>query len=140
MDFQFKPNKKYTIVKIGEMAVCYRMEIIALEVDLSTGRALGRPKGKKKPLYLPAPEQLEKQLLFEGHDLPFVLDSETGVFCGSATFNFRTDDPEALRDFLESKCLNPSISTFEKIYWIPTAASERPQEGQKLFEKPSLIF
>ena len=141
MDFQFKPTKKYTIVKIAELAVCFRLEFIALEVDNSTGRTLARPKGKRKTLFLPPPEQFENQLIFEGHDLPFILDSETLRFSGNAYFNFVTDDPQTLREYLESKCLNPSPEKFAKIHYTSTIRdTPGDMPDSVLFEKPSSIF
>jgi hypothetical protein len=117
MSIPFKINAKYTLVTISGMAITIRNEITIPGLDDRGGRHTYRHKGKKKEFYLPKPEDLDKQLVFEGHGLSFTVDSETNRFAGNAHFNFVTDIPEELKTFIEQKCLNPSPANFRKILY-----------------------
>jgi hypothetical protein len=121
MDIVFKIKGKYTIVAVSGMAITIRNEIV-ITATLSNDKE-NRPRfayvnrGKRKEFVLPAGNDLEKHLLFEGHDLPFTVDSETNRFCGDGNLNFVTDKPEDLKSFLQKHCLNPSPAKFKKIFF-----------------------
>lgn len=120
MNIEFKINSPYTLVSISEwLAHTQRTEIIITRREESSGRYVFKKKGKRKEFYLPKPESLQEQLIFAGHNLPFVIDSETNRFIGNAQFNFVTEKPQELKAFIEQHCLNPSASNFSKILYRP---------------------
>jgi hypothetical protein len=125
----FEPGHKYTLITMGALST--RKEIIITRQDQDK-RFVYREKGSKKEFYLPDISKLQQKLIFAGHDIPIVLDSETDAFMVDANCNFVTDDPAALRALLESTCLtslsdkkdciqyrhpnNPSDSAYEFLY------------------------
>jgi hypothetical protein len=124
MDIEFQIKGNYTLVGISGMAVTIRSEIIitaALPKDRKNRQRYSyKHKYKAKEFFLPAGDDLEKHLIFEGHDLPFTVDSETDRFCGDANFNFVTDKPRELKTFIVSYCLNPSPAKFNKVFYTGT--------------------
>lgn len=127
MNIKFEIDGKYTLVAISEgLAHSIRHEIVITGFndgcDRFTFKENGR--GKRREFFLPGAEKLDQQLVFEGHFLPFVLDSETDSFCGNAMFNFVTDDPAELRLFIKQYCLNPSPTTFGKCLYSPGNKSD----------------
>jgi hypothetical protein len=81
-----------------------------------------RIAGCKEMLY--AGEDNKNLLIFEGHRLPFVLDSERNVRSARSGFNFLTDDPKSLRLLIREKCLNLGLD--RPIYY-----SSLPGSGAK---------
>jgi hypothetical protein len=142
MNLQFKTDHKYTLIAIsGWLAHTVRNEIIIIGFDERQKRHTFRHRRKKKAFYLPIDADIDDQLVFEGHELSFVLDTETNRFAGNAAFNFVTDEPDLLRAFIEEKCLNPTPEKFNKILFTftkrdgPADLTETP-----LFKTPSNIF
>lgn len=121
-----KINHPYTIVCISEMlAITQRMEITITGYDNQKQRYTYKPKSKRKEYYLYPAYRLEEHLIFEGHGLPFVLDSEENDrFLGNACFNFLTDNPADLREFLKKNCLTPLEGKQEKILYTTGKGSE----------------
>jgi len=115
------------MVYISEtVAITRRNEIIITGLDKKRGQYLYKLKGSRKIYYLPKPEELQRRMFFSGHNLPFVIDSETDRFIGNAQINFVTDNPDALREFIKTNCLNPSQETFNNIFY--SSLDKRPSE------------
>ena|SRR5579872_3350426 len=123
MQPQLIVSKKYTLIYISAAAITFRKEITIARFDESTGRHVAKEKGKRTPYYLPAADKLQDYLVFEGHNLPLVIDSDTDRFTGNAQFNFVTDNPAGLKAFIEMKCLNPSPDKFARILYTGTDRS-----------------
>lgn len=115
MNIDFKNNGQYTLVTVNVM--CSRKEITILGTDPISGRKMYKEgKGRKKLLM---PLNFENILVFEGHSLPFLLDSETNRFIMDCHFHFLTDNAQELREFISSNCLNPDEYKFSRIYFSP---------------------
>ena len=116
MNIPFKIGGKYTIVKISDaLAHTMKAEIQIVGFDQELGQHIYTFKGKRKRFLIGKERELDKQLVFEGHALPILVDSDTDRFMGNGRFNFVTDDPAGLKAFIEKNCLNPSPEKFEKI-------------------------
>jgi hypothetical protein len=81
--------------------------------------AVVRQKGKRKEFYLDVGGD---DLVFDGWDVPFVVDGEAGgVICGNASFNL-VGDVEAIRQCVESRGVFPiSDAAKAKILVSPAA-------------------
>jgi hypothetical protein len=117
----FKMHTEYTIVSVSKwMAHTTRSEVTITGYDTVFKRCLCRRNGTRKQFLVDPDRELARQLIFAGHRLPFLLDSETGSFIGNALFNFVTDQPAELRSFILRNCLNPSEENFRKILYSPS--------------------
>ncbi|MBT2561328.1 hypothetical protein J7E50_10840 [Pedobacter sp. ISL-68] len=115
---EFKTGSRYTIIKISEwLATTEKDEIIISGFLPSRQQYYFKHKRSKKEWLLPK-EDL-KWLVFEGHNLPLRLDSETNRYMGNACINFVSDNPEELRGYIEKHCINTDRSLFSKIYITP---------------------
>jgi hypothetical protein len=85
-----------------------------------------REKGHRQIVYLPCEGEIEDYLILEGHDLPFLLDTETAFSLYNGCFNFIADSPDNLRQFIRQYCLNPSFLNFIRVLYYP---SERTVYG-----------
>ncbi len=118
LPIELKIKSAYTMIFISEsLATTTKDEIIITGLDEKRQRYIFKRRGSRKEYYLPPTEQLQERLFFEGHNLPLMVDTETNRFSGNACFNFVTDYPQILREFIKTKCLNPSPVTFEKILY-----------------------
>ena len=104
MEFKFEVNQKYTVVADGERNATIRSEIVIRRFDVNKQRYIFRIKGQRKEYYIPS--DIDKHLLFKGHGLPFLVDTETIYYANSVGFVFVTDDPAPLKAFIETNCLN----------------------------------
>jgi hypothetical protein len=129
-EIKFNIKSKYTLIRIGGMAVTLKDEVII--TGFVNGQYTFKRPGKRKEYIVPSSHHLEEYMVFSGHDLPVKIDSESGRFVGNARFNFLSDKPEELRAFLQTNCLNPSPRNFEKaLYWPVDGTGE---EGIPLFK------
>lgn len=137
MNFEFSKNQKYTLVAIGGGAFTSRSEMQTLEMDPASGRMICKVGRKRKRYY--APSDLKDILVFQGHGLPFILDSETSSFVGNAQFNFVTDDPKGLKEFISEKCLNRTEQSFSNILvWGTDRSNIDLQTSNPLFDAEEL--
>ncbi len=131
MNIPFKVNEKYTLITVTDfLAITSKSEIIVTR-SLPDKRWAFRYRGKRKEYYFP--RDLKHTLLFEGHNLPLLVDSETSRWFGNAKFNFVTDQPEKLKAFIVQNCLNPDP---EKLGMIRVTRADRYtvyDNGQPLF-------
>lgn len=130
MNIQLKVNQKYTCIRISGFATCVKYEIIITGIA-SNGSYICKNKGKRKEYYFNG--DLRDMLLFEGHGLPLLVDSETNRFFGNAKLNFVTDEPEKLRTYIGQNCLNPDLEVLHKIRVTPTDRNKVDGEGVPLF-------
>lgn len=102
MNVDFKDKGQYTIVTVH--VICTRKEITIHGTDPTSGCKMYKEgKGRKKLLM---PLNFENILVFEGHSLPFLLNSETNRFVMDGHFHFLTDNAQELREFISNRCLN----------------------------------
>ena len=113
MNIPFKANGKYTLVTIARMAVTIRTEITIVSIDQESGKVMFKRKGERN-LY-PLDHDMAKTLVFDGHNLPFKLGSETGNFRSVSGFDFRGENPEELKTLITEKCLNSDAEKLGKI-------------------------
>jgi hypothetical protein len=117
MNMTFEIDGKYTLVFIWRMAITIRNEIVVTNIEEAPQRYKFKNRGKMEVFLLPAEDDLQKHLIFEGHDLPFTVDSEADRVSGNALFNFVTDEPDDLKLLIKKYCLNPSLSLFARIFY-----------------------
>jgi len=119
MNIQFKKVPgDYTWITISDwLAITERNEITITGFQQKEQQYTFRKKGSKKEYRFPLTDW--KCLLFEGHNLPLLIDSETNSYMGNACFNFITDKPEELKQFISMNCINPDAETFTHIMFTP---------------------
>lgn len=126
MNTQLEIGKQYTFIYITGMATTGRHELTITGKN-PDGRFTYKLKGKRKEFLLPTDSTLHKDyLIFKGHSLSYVLDSDSNRFYGNARFNFVTTTPQLLREDLEKNCLNPSPEKWAKIMYT-TGQGDDPQ-------------
>jgi len=102
---ELKTGEKYTMIGISEfMAHTYRRELTIK--GKNNDRYIFSEKGKRKQFLFP--EKLKDIAIFEGWDLPFKVDSDTGSFCGNALVNM-VGDEKVIKDYFDNKQLNPDF-------------------------------
>lgn len=119
MNIQFKKVPgDYTWITISDwLAITERDEITITGFLQKEQQYTYRYKGSKKEYIFPLLDW--KCLLFEGHNLPLLIDSETNRYMGNACFNFITDKPKELKQFIAVDCINPDPETFADIMVTP---------------------
>ena len=108
-----KPKTRLTLVSLNGIAMSVKAEIEVGEDyhETSTFKA----RGKRKIYKL----RIDKgDLVFEGWDLPIKLDTETNTCRGNACYNFVTNEPEKLKEFIKTKNLNDEFYNYAHILWI----------------------
>jgi hypothetical protein len=149
----FTEGQKLTIIAISEMMAHTTRSEIKLVSVLPEPERVGYQnaklrvggfvnKGKRKPYYL---DLRADTLVFEGWDLPIIVDSElpakpstSGMmvsgFSGNACFNL-CGDPAVIRDFVDNRNLNPIFNPNEraKIIHAGSLAEHLPGEGELLY-------
>jgi len=135
MNFEFKKNQKYTL--ISSNVFTSRDEIQTLDCDPITGRIIFK-RGRERKRYL-VPADLSNRLIFNGHQVNLLLDSETGKCVGNCRFNFVSDDVPSLKAFLIEHCLNKTYSNFKQVLVRRSAQSgvDFPDE-EPLFNEEEL--
>jgi len=123
-----KIGNKLTIFEIGFIASTVKREI---EITRKMNeRLVFRIKGKRKEFYLP---DLTKCLVFVGHNLPIISDSEIErssgnvVFAGNACINVGSRDGGAIdiiKQFILDNALSPSNEILSKIVFVDRDDSE----------------
>jgi|GEM_PF-2237032 len=131
MEIQFESNEKYTWIGVSDfMATTFKREIIIMHSN-DAGRWIFKHKGKRKEYFFP--KDTKDMLIFKGHNLPFIVDSETDRFFGNAKLNFVTDDPLKLKAHIKEYCINPDLATFSSIRVTPTDRNKVDGEGEALY-------
>jgi hypothetical protein len=133
MKKQLQTGHAYTLVTITWMATTLRMEIFVTGHNPRINTYFYRKSGNGKINTL-TQRDLDQALVFEGHNIPFTLDTETDRFSGNAQYNFVTEDPITLKAFIQQHCLNPCRDNFDKILYQPPAQiCTVDTEGMSLF-------
>ena len=118
METQLKENTKYTVINIPDwIPITQKEEIIIVRYSDLNQRYIYRCKGQKKEFLLPF--DAYEWLFFEGHDLPLKLDSETYRYLANAAFNFVSDNPVQLKQYILNNCINPDPNLLKKILVTP---------------------
>lgn len=86
------------------------------------------PKGYS--IVIPPERDLHEWLIFEGHELPLVVNS-MAIFDQFHPFRFVTTTPDELRSFIAQNCLNPSVQAFAGISY--TYMENSPCRAMPLF-------
>lgn len=136
--FRFKTQGLYTIV-YNELSRTFLMEIAITRKDdyrpqykitrLFKGIDVIIPP-KNHRFGIPAQRQLQNWLIFEGHDLPILINA-TPILDEFHPFRFITNNPDELRAFIAQNCLNPSIAGFASISY--SSQKESQSRGTTLF-------
>lgn len=108
----FSPGQKVTIIGIGGLAMTYRRQVIVQSV-VDEPQPMGRDSKrygtykeprKRKAYYLDIGRE---SLVFDGHDKPFLIDSEAfSRFCGNALLNL-VGEPEEIKRLIDTETLLP---------------------------------
>lgn len=131
MNVQLKENGKYTLITVSDFLATTTKREIIITHSVPNGKWVFKHKGERKKFYFP--QDLRYTLVFGGHDLPVLVDTETSRFTGNALFNFVTDEPDKLKSFIVQHCLNPDPEKFHKIRVTPTDRSAVDGDGTPLF-------
>lgn len=140
MKLQLKAGDKITMIQIGGMAMTRKSEITITGFDEAKQRYTYKEGRKRKEYYLP--EKLNEVMLFKGHGLPLLVDTETNKWSGNACFNFilannieRTDTPmsivsastpEQLAEYIKGHQINDEFNGYGEILY--TTPDDRDTE------------
>ena len=114
MNYKLEINKSYTLVAVVDK-ITVKVEVII--TDYTNGKYSA--KRRDWPIPEDVPADLAKVLVFAGHNLPLLIDSQTFVFNPNGKFNFITSDREGLKAYLLHNCLNLDNRKRAKIYTSP---------------------
>jgi hypothetical protein len=133
MNFQFKNRQKYTL--INNNVFTSRSEIDTLETDPVTGRTIFK-RGRERKRFL-VPVDVSEKLVFEGHKLDFLLDSETNLCVGNCRVSFFYVFITTHNAILNVKCLNKSYSNFKMILVgsAKRSSDDLPDDGSLFSEE-----
>ena len=109
----FKPKTRLTLISFNGIAMSVKTEIQVGEDYHETNTFKERGKRKMFKLRIDTSD-----LVFEGWDLPIKLDTETNICRGNACYNFVTNEPEKLKEFINTKNLNDEFKNHAHILWI----------------------
>lgn len=137
MSIQFKLKEKYTLVHIIVKGGYFRQEIVITSRTLDN-RFTYKIKGKRKEQFIPVEEELDKMLVFQGHNLPFVLNTERNRFLLSTKLIFISDNPDVLRNFVNENCLNPSPLKWANI--LVAKMDESDEKAMPLYEYECSLY
>ena len=134
---ELKIGGKYTTFEISEfMAHTIQRQIVIK--DQIDGKYTFSEKGKRKQYYL----KVEKDIaFFEGHELPFMADSETGSFVGHARINL-IGDAATIKDYFDNKQLNLAFDSKEKVIAIKRSDSKEayyPDNQKETIVYPEVV-
>lgn len=132
---QLNKGASYTFIALNGFAATSKTELIITGFDESRRRYTFKMKGKRKEFYLAG--DLSEQMIFEGHDLPMKVDTETNKWAGNACFNFVTDTPDELRPFLKSKNINPLFKNWGSVTFLKV---DHDFEYQMLFPEDAAEY
>jgi len=110
---ELKINGEYTTFEISEFMAHTVQRKIVIKGKLE-GKFVFAEKGKRKQYYLRCGKEIA---IFEGHNLPFIADSETGSFSGNAMINL-IGDVETIKDYFDNKQLNPEFGEKDRVIAI----------------------
>lgn len=114
-----KPKTRLTLVTFNGIAMSVKTEIEVGEDYHETSTFKERGKRKLFKLRIDTSD-----LVFEGWDLPIKLDTETNICRGNACYNFVTNEPEKLKEFIKTKNLNDEFKKHAHIIWIDNNNNE----------------
>lgn len=124
MKIKLNINSKYTIIQIREWyPVAKREEIKITGYDSKARRYIYEYKGSSIKWLLP--DNADSWLFFKGHNLPMKLDIETAHFKSNGHFNFVSDNPDQLRQYILNNCINTDPDLLEKIMVTPERRAHR---------------
>lgn len=127
-EIKLQVGVKYTFIQPTGMTT--KEEVVI--TDYLDGEYKYKKAGNRNHIRLSA-KKLEKYLVFEGHEIPLKVDTESQPqrCVINFKFNFLSDDPAALKSFLETQCMNPSPAKFaDVLYWPADSSGEH---GTPLF-------
>lgn len=129
MKKQFEISKKYTL--ISSFAMTIRKEITIIQFDEKSEQFVFKV-GRQRALFL-MPKVLKDTMVFEGHNLPLKLDSDTNRCMINACYNFVTANPQELVTYLEVNCLNYENVEKSHIMTVDDTANAPEPEYTPLF-------
>jgi hypothetical protein len=122
----FTVNHPYTIVFIHALTgVTMMAEITIIGIDTKLGRCLYRLRNSEQQGTLPA--NFDQVMVFNGHDLGFTV----GRYGKPGFFDFASDDPIKLEEFILANCLNLKEQNHYRI-WISDLRVQPPCDAQNL--------
>lgn len=136
MKIKLKINRKYTVIQMREWyPVAKREEIKVISYDPKTGIYIYKYRHSQIKWLLP--HVADKWLFFKGHDLQLQLDIETAYFKSNGQFNFVSNNPEQIRQYILNNCINPDPELLMKIMVTPKRKEDNKGDYDyiPLFEK-----
>jgi hypothetical protein len=120
MNLKLKQYQGYTFLSITQYpGIATRTEINIINYSPCGGYYKYRQAGKKKVHDLFEAGEIDQWLFFEGHDLPFILETEVNAGRLLGVFNFVSSSPGELRIYIKRYLLNPSVDKFRKMLFTP---------------------
>jgi hypothetical protein len=129
-DVTLKSGAKYTLIHISQTGICFRREFEVISEDQGNYEIKIKDQQARQILFA---RQVTEALIFKGHDLPLLVDSDTPHFAMNRRFNFVTHSPRLLRVFIVEQCLNLSDEKKARIWYRGFEPAD--EESQPLFNE-----